>query len=199
MATATRNRKASTRKTEGKVRAAKTTEVEDGPTAKEQRDAQTLERRERVRELREMEPATPWAEVAEDLGITSGRAQYLHMLNEVADDKSLVIKWDDDDDLTDAIIAAREEEDAYSSWGWISARAGVSEGKVKALAADGGYEVAGSQIAVSRAEKNGAAEKVDAKTTRQAGRKAATTGSSAKTTAARKRAARNAGKDTDPS
>lgn len=172
---------ATSKATRGKAAAAKT---DDGPSKRDLQRAQNDELREQVVVLRDEEDNS-WGEIAEELSITSGKAQFLHMQATVASTPKLKIKHADEDELIAGIIEAREAEDEHSSWGWIAARTGVSEAKVKRLAEEGGVDVAGSNVAVKRAEANGGGEKADRKTAKQGGRAK----SGAKAAAAKKRAA----------
>jgi hypothetical protein len=92
-----------------------------------------------------------WSEIATDLSITPGKAQFLMMKHDVAEGNVPAIKHRNENELIAGIKKARTANDAYSSWGWISARSGVAEGKVKALAEDNGMDVRGSNVAVTRA------------------------------------------------
>jgi hypothetical protein len=179
--------KAATRKSTRKATetAAKT---EDGPSKRELQRAQNAEIREQVVEMRD-EQDSSWSDIAEELSITPGKAQFLYMQAEVARKPKLKIKHTDEDELVEGIREAREANDAHSSWGWIAARTGVSEGKVKALAEEAGIPVTGTNVAVARAEANGSAKKGDGKTATQAGRAKTSGKSTAKTAAAKKRAA----------
>lgn len=198
---ATTTRKAGTAKAKGTATRAKATQTkakaktQDGPTKREQQQAQNAELRERVVELRAADQS--WSEIAGELNITPGKAQFLMMQHTVSKSPKLRLKHTDDESLVERIVEAREANDAHSSWGWIAARTGVSEGKIKALATEAGIPVAGSNIAVARAEANGSTKKSDKKTgtqrttKRTTGKAKAATG---KATAARKRASKRAGK-----
>jgi hypothetical protein len=78
----------------------------------------------------------PIADVARDLNITAGKAAYLLMKDAVAKGKVPALEGEDDDELVQAIIAARAAADEYSSWGWLSARAGMPESWIKAELAE---------------------------------------------------------------
>lgn len=89
--------------------------------------------------------------VAEDLGLTPGKAAFLLMQQEVEDNDSLQIKFRNEDELVKRVVAARNKNDEHSGWGWIAARTGVSEGKIKRLAEEkGGIKVKGTNIASIR-------------------------------------------------
>lgn len=195
--------KAKTTATAAKATKAKATKpAEDGPTKREMLAEQNAANTERIIELRDAESS--WAEIAEELSITPGKAQYLMMLHLVSEGEVPAITFRNDDDLIRKCAAARAKADQYSSWGWISARAGVSEGKIKGLLEESGdYEPKAENIAAIRAEKNGTApakkgnapakgKPVPAKAKTTAAKK--TTAATAKATAARKRASRTAGK-----
>jgi hypothetical protein len=92
----------------------------------------------------------PVSKIAKALGITPGKVAFLLMVQAVEDKPSLRIAFKDDDELARKVIAARKKADAHSSWGWLAARTGVDEARVKRLAATAGYEVKGSRIAAAR-------------------------------------------------
>jgi hypothetical protein len=99
------------------------------------------------------------ADVAAELNMTSGKAAYLLMKDAVAKGKVPAIEAEDDDELVQAIIDARNEADEYSSWGWLSARAGVTEGWIKNELQDAGaYEPKAQNISTVRAAKRKPAE-----------------------------------------
>lgn len=77
-----------------------------------------------------------WSDIADQLGITPGKAQFLVMVSEVRPKDR--IKFSDDEELADAVVTARDDD--LLSWGLIAARSGVSEGKIKRL-----YEEAGGK------------------------------------------------------
>lgn len=193
-------KKGGTTKTNAKTRGAtesKIAEKADGPGKRELQRAEDAKRRERVVELRSTDPKTSWGDIAEELSITPGKAQFLMMQHEVETTPKLRIKHTDDDSLVAGIRAAREANDAHSSWGWIAARTGVSEGKVKKVAEEAGIPVSGTNVAVARSEANGGPKKADVKTKTQASTKGSSSskkGGSGKAAAAKKRAASRAGK-----
>lgn len=82
------------------------------------------------------EDGKKWGEIAEALDITPGKAMFLEMKAQVADNPKLAIKFSGDEDLTEKVLAARNDD--MLSWGQISARTGVSEGKLKKLWEAGG-------------------------------------------------------------
>lgn len=157
--TATKTRKGSTTKTASKSRGktaanAKTAPTtEDGPSKSEVRAARDAEFTERMLEMRSEGEA--WSTIAEELSITPGKAQFLMMLHRVATKDVKPLKWTDDDDLTEVCQEARAEADEFSSWGWIAARTGVSEAKIKRLLEEAGtYEPKSENIAIVRAQLN---------------------------------------------
>jgi hypothetical protein len=104
------------------------------------------------------------ASMAEALHITAGKAAYLNMLNEVDADPRLRIKGRNEDEIVANAVKAREVQDEYSSWGWLSARSGIAEGRLKTLCEAAGVKVKGSHVAKERAaSKPKPAAKVKAK------------------------------------
>lgn len=200
-ATKTRTTKGKTTKAPTKDKAAKAATTEDnGPSKSELRAERDADLTLQMLELKDN--GESWAEIASTLSVTSGKAQFLWMKHCVAEGEVPAIEFEDEDELVAGILEAREASDQHSSWGWIAARTGVSEGKVKALAEEAGMEVRGANIAVKRAELNGKGEKADAKTAKQATRKAsakADKNPASKAAAAKRRARRAKGGDTDPS
>lgn len=189
----TSTRAKATGKTAAKSKAAAA--KQDGASKREAQRAQNDKLREQVVELRAAEMS--WSDIANELSVTPGKAQFLMMQHEVSKNSRLKLRFKDDDELVTRIREAREANDAHSSWGWIAARTGVSEGKIKAVAEEAGIPVKGTNIAVSRSENNGGGKKADRKTRKQASTKATgkkSTGTKGKATAARKRAAKRAGK-----
>lgn len=168
-----------------------TAKADDGPSKRELAKARDAEFTETIVERRDN--GDSWGDIASDLNITPGKAQFLMMLHRVAEGDVPAIKHRNETELVNGIRKARDAQNEFSSWGWISARSGVSEGKVKALAEESGMEVSGSNIAVARAEANGGGKKADTKTTKQAGRATAKkTGGKA---AAAKARAKKSGRD----
>ncbi len=110
------------------------------------------------------------SDIADALHITAGKAAYLNMLNIVEETPRLRIKGRNEDEIAANIVKARNAEDEHSAWGWISARAGLPESKVKALAEAAGVKVKGSHVAKARAA---AAEKPVKKATKAKSKKAA--------------------------
>jgi hypothetical protein len=84
-----------------------------------------LDKAPRIKKMREQ--GKPWAEIADKLKMTAGRAQFILLASEVKPKDR--IKFDGDDDLAQKIVAARDDDGL--SWPLISARSGVTEGRVK--------------------------------------------------------------------
>jgi hypothetical protein len=197
MATATKKRPAKKAGTT-KSAAAKATAKNDGPGKRELAKARDAELTTTI--VARRDDGDKWGEIASDLNITPGKAQFLMMQHEVAHSPKLRLKHTDEASLVAAIRSAREANDAHSSWGWIAARTGVSEGKIKSVAEEAGIPVSGSNIAVARAESNGGGTKGDGKTRRQATTKGTTTKKSSASKAAKAKARARARKGTtDPS
>lgn len=94
---------------------------------KAERAAKNGELTEQVLEMREA--GKKWQEIADELEITPGKAMFLDMKAAVSASPKLKISWKDDDELAEKITNARTED--MLSWGQISARTGLSEGKLK--------------------------------------------------------------------
>lgn len=172
MATTTKGKKGSKKGKTAKSPQAKASKNGDGPSKREAQAARDAELTTKVVERRGNDEK--WGEIADALHITPGKAQFLMMKHEVAEGDVPSIRHRNDAELLAGIRKAREANNEYSSWGWISARTGVSEGKVKAIATEAGMNVKGSNVAVARAEANGGGKKSDKKTgtQRQTGGKA---------------------------
>lgn len=69
--------------------------------------------------------------VASDLKITSGKAAFLIMQHRVAQGEVPKITGKGDEGLLKNINTARLKADEHSSWGWLAARSGRSEGWIK--------------------------------------------------------------------
>lgn len=167
----------------------------DGPSKREAQQAKNAELRDKVVSMRADD--AKWSEIATKLHITSGKAQFLFMQHCVAEGEVSAIRFKQGDEasLIAGIRKAREANDAHSSWGWIAARTGVSEGKIKSLAEEAGMPVKGSNVAVARAEANGSSSKSDGKTKTQAktgGKKGAAASKVAKAKAKAKKGSGNA-------
>jgi hypothetical protein len=202
MATTTRTKGASKGAAKGKARAktaAAKPKAEDGASKRAAQKARDEKFTERILEMRANDES--WGAIAAELNITSGKAQFLMMLHRVAegDVPAIRFKAGDDADLVAKTVAAREKQDEFSSWGWLSARTGVSEGTLKSKVAEAGHDVKGTNIAVSRAEKNGGAKKADGKTATQAGRAKKGTATASKAAKAKARARAAKGSASDPS
>jgi hypothetical protein len=93
------------------------------------------------------------AELAAAMGLkTNGRAAYMKMLAAVQCGEVKPITGSPRQ-VTQRVIAARKRADRHSSWGWLSARAGISEGTLKKQVAAAGYPVYGERIAQIRSSK----------------------------------------------
>lgn len=91
------------------------------------------------------------AAVAKDLKITSGKAAFLIMQHRVATGDVAKITGKDDEALLKNINAARTKADEFSSWGWLAARSGRSEGFIKSgLEKAGLYKPGAENIASKR-------------------------------------------------
>lgn len=90
-------------------------------------------------------------DIAEQLSITPGKAAMLNMLNEVEANPKLRIKGRNEEEIVANAVKARELENEYSSWGWLSARSGIAEGRLKTLCEEAGVKVKGSHVAKARA------------------------------------------------
>jgi DNA uptake protein ComE-like DNA-binding protein len=105
------------------------------------------------------------SDVASALHITAGKAAFLNMINEVENGEVASISTNGNEEaVAKRIIAAREKQDAHSSWGWIAARTGLPEAKVKKLAEEHGLKVKGTHVAKERAAKNGGSKPAKGKT-----------------------------------
>lgn len=139
-------------KRSGKTSAAKATT--NGGSKREAAKAQQEKLIAKVVKARKSD--TSWAEIASDLGVTPGKAQYLMMLHRVGEGDVPSIPSSPESKLVAGLKKARAKADEYSSWGWLSARAGVPEGRVKALAEEHGFYTKGKEnIAAKRAGTNG--------------------------------------------
>lgn len=195
MATATKKGKKGSKAGTAKSAAAKSAakgKTADGPSKREQQRAQDAERMAKVVSRRADDEK--WSEIAEALHITPGKAQFLYMQHCVSEGEVKAIRHRNEDELVAGIRKAREANDAHSSWGWIAARTGVSEGKIKSLAEEAGMSVKGSNVAVARAEQNGSGKKADNKTRTQAatGKKKGAASKTAKAKAKAKKSSGNA-------
>jgi hypothetical protein len=83
---------------------------------------------------------------------TTGRAAFMKMLLEVQRGNVPAITGSPKQ-VVQRTIAARKKADKYSSWGWLSARAGVNEGTLKKHVAAAGYPVYGDRIVATRSAK----------------------------------------------
>lgn len=94
----------------------------------------------------------PLPKLAEAMKCTNGKAAFVKMLIAVEDNPSLRLEAKTPTGIIGKTVTARKKADAYSSWGWLSARTGISEPKLKKMC-EGRYEVFGSRIATERAAK----------------------------------------------
>jgi len=98
--------------------------------------------------------------VAKVLKITPGKAAFLIMQHRVENGEVPSISAKSDSALLNAIATARAKGDEFSSWGWLAARSGRSEGWIKSGLADAGkYTPKSENIATLRASKKPAAAK----------------------------------------
>lgn len=89
--------------------------------------------------------------VAKTLKITSGKAAFLGMQERVERGEVPAIKGASDETLLKNINTARQKADEFSSWGWLAARSGRSEGFIKNGLADAGlYSPKAENIASKR-------------------------------------------------
>jgi hypothetical protein len=136
-------RKGATAKPAAKAEKADTSAAD--AEAKAAAAAERAEKAEAKREAREALHAEQTAEVvsryvegdeklsvvAQSLKITPGKAAFLVMQYRVAEGEVPSIEGKDDEALLKAINVARLKADEYSSWGWLAARSGRSEGFIK--------------------------------------------------------------------
>lgn len=148
--------------------------------------AKTVTLEDEVVRLRDKENKN-WSEIAEELDIGQGKAMFLYMK---VNAEPLTFK--DDADLAKKVVALRTGKEP-ESWGLISARSGVSEGKLKKLFEEAsGNPARGQRIGKGGrypGEANGAAKatavkKTAAKTTKAAGKTAKVAKTAAKSTKA---------------
>jgi hypothetical protein len=152
MATPTRKRRPA-RKT-----GVKTTKPESNGTAttgRNRADEATVEKRRVTVRKRVLNGGESAATVAKDLGITPGKAAFIAMQLKVEDGDVPAITGRNEDALLKAVNVARNKADEHSSWGWLSARSGISESSLKSKMTEAGFDVAGTQIASVRKTKNG--------------------------------------------
>lgn len=137
------------------------------------REAQTAEQQQAVVD-RVVNGDEKLAVVAKDLKITSGKAAFLIMLHRVEQGEVPKITGKNDEALLKAINVARLKADEHSSWGWLAARSGKSEGFIKTgLAKLGLYKPREENIASKRA-----GSKPAAAANGSSGKKSTTTGKS---------------------
>lgn len=92
-------------------------------------------------------------DVAKKLKLTPGQTAFIKMQILVEDGAVKRIDGTPAQKLA-KIVSARKRADEYSSWGWLAARSGMSEGTMKKLVAEKkNYPVFGERIAQIRAAK----------------------------------------------
>jgi hypothetical protein len=101
--------------------------------------------------VEDLESGKKLSEVAAKFHITPGKAAFLRMQAHVASHPKMKIKGEDAE-LVAGIKAARDAQDEFSAWGWISARTGLPEVRVKAIAEKAGIAVKGTHVAKARKE-----------------------------------------------
>lgn len=139
MATATKTKKAPAKKAAAKKAPDTKKETKNRAIRMPERD---LDLAKQVAELRNSDPQPKWSEVAEQLGISQGKAMFLYEVSKVRPKDR--IKWEDEDDLAAKVVEARNEG---LSWGIIMARTGLGEGVVrKAFERGGGGSARGHRI-----------------------------------------------------
>lgn len=127
---------------------AKTTKATTGKRAAATADVD----KQRKEVAKRLKAGEKYGDIAEALHVTPGRAKYLQMLNDVESGRVARISTSGNDEaVAKRIIAARDKQDEHSSWGWISARAGIPEARVKSLAETHGGKVKGTHVAKERA------------------------------------------------
>lgn len=99
------------------------------------------------------------SEIAAKLGTTSGRAAYFLMVAEVTRNKKLKITGDNDEAVLKQVKAERLAAGDKSGWGWLSARTGIPEGRLKKMAEEYGVKVKGTNAASMRKAKQPAKAK----------------------------------------
>jgi hypothetical protein len=179
--TKTRTRRAARTAAHTEPKRKTTTKTTNG--ASRTADAATVAARRDTVRKRVIDGGESAAVVAKDLGITSGKAAFIKMQLMVEDGNVPAIKFKNPDDMVTKTVAARNKADEYSSWGWLSARTGVSEPSLKAAVAAAGHNIAGEKIASIRKANRPAKSPAAAKKT------ASTRAKSARTTRTRTRRA----------
>jgi hypothetical protein len=117
-----------------KAREQKKAEVEARRHERAERDADLTER---IVKLRSTEPPTKWAEIADTLNISQGKAQTLHMLHEGRDEKA--------GEPTPAKVQ-RDRDQGNMSWPAIMAKYGITKAKVQKLYREAGGDPHASYI-----------------------------------------------------
>lgn len=89
--------------------------------------------------------------VAKELSITAGKAAFLIMQHRVEVGEVPAIEGKTEPTLLKALSTERNKANEFSSWGWLAARSGKSEGYIKSKLAELGlYEPKAENIAVKR-------------------------------------------------
>lgn len=115
------------------------------------REAQSAEQRQYVIE-HYLDGDEKLSAVAQHLKITSGKAAFLAMQVQVERGEVPAISAKTDAGLVTAIAQARAKADEHSSWGWLAARSGKSEGWIKSeLEKAGKYSPRAENVASKRA------------------------------------------------
>lgn len=106
------------------------------------------------------------ATIASDLGITTGDAGWLVILNRVENnDPAPLTVPSDPAKLTALVKREREADGEFSAYHWIAARTGIAESQIKKIAEAGGFYKKGQNVAVARAAANPKAAPVAKKAT----------------------------------
>jgi hypothetical protein len=176
---------------EGNIMAVKTKSKAKAPTnprAPRGRSAADVKLQATV--VKRLKAGDKLSEIADSLGITSGKAAWLNILHRVDSGDVPAIEAKTEAKLLTVIKAERAKAYEFSAWHWIAARTGYSESKVKAVAEAGGVTVSGSNIAAERAAKNPKPKATKTAKTPAAKKAAAKAGRAAVTTRRKRRAAR---------
>lgn len=108
------------------------TATKDKKTAKVTKTAKSTGDDVGARIAKMRENKTPWATIAEELGIGAGKAQLLYLQHQVA--PSDRIEGRNEADLAKRIVSARDNQKL--SWGAISARSGLTESRCRRIYED---------------------------------------------------------------
>jgi hypothetical protein len=139
----------------GRAATAKATENKSSAGKREAAAAQDTKNMATVVKMRGQNK--PWSEIAEAISTTPGKAQFLMMKHRVAEGEVPTISQNGKpEQVTARLVKARNSADEFSSWGWLSARSGLSEGVIKNMLAEAGsYTPREVNIAAQRAAANG--------------------------------------------